>query len=118
MSYSAQTQITIEGIAGGKKECVIAAICEGWDPDNVPPEDYGVSEDDILLTGWNTLYGGESAGEFACRVAVVAWKANGGFCPIWVNVHPEDDPPCDTIEFTEEDYEEMRPGEGIDEVCY
>ncbi len=108
MSLSYRMQVAVEEFSHGRKEALIEAIRQEWDPDSLPPEEYGPSGDEILLSGTNALYGGEGAGGFAARAARAIWRANGGYCSICVDAQPDDGEPCDTIELSRDDYDMLK----------
>ena len=108
MSTSTRIVVTVEELQHHKKEVVLEAIRREWDPYNVPPEDYGSTEDEIPPHRHEHPLRRGRRGGFAVRVARAIWQANGGYCPIWVDAQPDDEAPCDTIELSRDDYDRLR----------
>jgi hypothetical protein len=78
---------------------------EGWweDPNN------GAF---MSATGDDVLTGGEGDDEFAQRLSMAVWKANGGFCKVMVVSTYMENLPCEAFELTEEDCKKLCEEDG------
>ena len=105
MSQSYSMHVEIKNFNPFNKDEIIAAAYAMWEF-----EDWWETEDAgrfMSATGDDMLTGGESDDEFAQRLSMVVWKANGGFCKVKVIATYMENLPCETFELNEEDCKKL-----------
>lgn len=71
-------------------------------------EDWYEREGKLTCCAESFLGAGESEKEFAERVSVAVWRANGKFCDVSVHATYLEDLPCETFSFDESDFERLK----------
>ena len=107
MSRLYEMTVTISGYAEDKKDEIMDACKGEWNFDDMFA--YTTTEELPKLCGsaQGSLVGGESEDEFAKRLALAIWKANGTFCHIEVCATYMEELPHETYIMDEEEYEVM-----------
>ena len=103
MSRYYEMMVTISDFAADKQAVVEAAANDEWDFTDCS-EGNGL----IMLTGKESLCGGESEAEFAERITKAIWQANGQFCEVEVCATYLENPPYETYHLDEDDYEMLQ----------
>jgi len=88
---------------------IIRACCDEWD---FEPDDFTRQRTDplkrrydtVIATAQGNLCGGEQEHEFAKRLAMAVWKANGGFCLVEVRAVYLEELPYETYTYDEDDF--------------
>jgi hypothetical protein len=91
---------------------IIRACCEEWD---FEADDFTRQRtdplkrryDSVTATAQGNLCGGEQEQEFAQRLTLTIWKANGGFCPVEVRSVYLEELPYETYMYDEDDFKAM-----------
>ena len=89
-----------------RMEDVVDACNGEWEFNLEGPTDL-IGDGSLRGTGEDCLYGGESPEEFAQRLSKAVWKANGGFCEVYVRCYDLENIPCESYEYDEETFKEM-----------
>jgi len=81
-----------------------------------PFEDWWFSGDEdqgatMKVSAQHQLCGGESEDEFAERLSVAIWRANGGYCEVAVNATYLEELPYESYSLDEADYARLIQGE-------
>ena len=63
--------------------------------------------DKVIATAQGNLCGGEQEHEFAQRLTMAIWKANGGFCLVEVRSVYLEDLPYESYSYDEDDFKTM-----------
>lgn len=106
-------RIEVRGYNADRADAIRKAAEQEWDwgtewrehvvRDAENPENVAVRVADSY--GESNLTGGESEDEFAWRVQLAIWKANGAFCEVNVTATYLEDLPCETYLGGENEYE-------------
>ncbi|MCG8583112.1 MAG: hypothetical protein MI757_00170 [Pirellulales bacterium] len=103
MSRYYEMMVTVSDFATDRQAAVEAAANREWDFTDCSEGD-GI----IVLTGQESLCGGESEAEFAERITKAIWQANGEFCEVEVRVTDLENIPCETYQLDEDGYERLQ----------
>ena len=106
MSRLYRMNVQVLGYDTEKAEAVVDACNEEWDFDMEVPED-SQAHASLEGTGEGWLCGGESEEEFAQQLSKAVWKANGGFCEVYIRCYDLENIPCESYEYDEETFKEM-----------
>jgi hypothetical protein len=94
-----------------KEKEIIAAANEEWNFDDEPEtretDYYGKPDHQLILSGNSYLGGGEVEQEFADRLAVAIYKANGKFCGVLVISTYLEELPTEEFKFELKDYRRL-----------
>lgn len=109
MSRAYEMTVEIKDYKARNLPKIIRACCEEWDFD---ADDFTRQRTDplkrrydtVIATAQDNLCGGEQEHEFAKRLAVAIWKANGGFCPVEVRAVYLEELPYETYTYDEDDF--------------
>jgi hypothetical protein len=86
-----------------KSKAIKTAAAHEW-----PFTDWEKSEDELGCSAESSLCGGESEEEFAERLTVAIWRANGAYCDVLITAtFLEIEPPSEEHQFDEDDYERL-----------
>ena len=101
--------VKIDNYAPERKERVIEACRDEWE---FEPDAFDAfrpracdTPDPLTATGRSSLCGGETESEFADRLAVAVWRANGRFCQVTVAATFLDELPYESHVRDETDYD-------------
>jgi hypothetical protein len=108
--------VEIKGYRARKLPKIIHACCEEWD---FEPDDFTRQRTDplkrrydkVIATAQGDLCGGEQEHEFAKRLAMAIWEANGGFCLVDVRAVYLEELPYESYTYDEDDFKTMK-GQG------
>ena len=112
MSRLYEMSVSIKDYKAGRLKQITRACCEEWDFD---PDDFIRERTDplkrrydrLIATAQGDLCGGEQEHEFAKRLAMAIWKANGGFCLVEVRAVCLEELPYERYTYDEDDFESM-----------
>ena len=99
MSRHYSMTVTISGFSKAKRKAIEKAATEEWGFD-----DWSERGGKLSASYDSNLCGGETEVEFAERLSVAVWRANGRFCKVEVNATYLEELPCETHELGEDDY--------------
>lgn len=105
MSRSYSMSVNIKDVDKQRIEQLKEAALNEWGFDEWCHPCAGCDE----LTGWGDgwLCGGESDDEFAQRLTLAIWRANGAFCSVYVVATYLEDLPYESYELDEDDYSRL-----------
>jgi hypothetical protein len=95
--------VSINDFNKDKAEEIKAAAKRHW-----PFDEWHVFGDELASCEDGNLCEGESEEEFAERLSLAVWKANGAFCTVGITATYLEDLPCECYELGEEDYERLK----------
>jgi hypothetical protein len=101
-------ELTVTGFNPGKEDTIVGAVLNEWgfeDSDHISHDDGDILE----FRGQDSLYGGESEEQFADRIAITVWKANGKYCKVQVLAVNLEDPPAERHTRLDTDYKKLMP---------
>ena len=103
MSRFYEMSVEVSGYVPAKAADIQAAAEEEW-----PFADWWRAGDDEAATmhasGQSSLCGGETDEEFAERLSLAIWRANGGYCRVSLDATFLENLPYETYELDEADY--------------
>jgi len=102
MSRCYEMFVRVSGVAPDKIEAVKNAAEEEWRFDG-----WYDQNGELTACGQDRLCGGETADEFAQRLAKAVWTANGGGCRVEVHATCQE-VPYEAYCFDEDDYRRLR----------
>jgi hypothetical protein len=94
--------ITISGFNKAKRNVIEEAATKQWGF-----EDWSEYGKQLSASGDSNLCGGETEVEFAERLSLAVWKANGKFCKVEVNATYLEELPYETYELDKDDYKRL-----------
>jgi hypothetical protein len=108
--------VEISGHDAGKIEAVKDAAAGEWKFD-----DWNECDGKLSAYADGHLCGGESEKQFAERVSMAVWRANGKFCDVSIVATCLEDLPCETYSLDEDDFDRLKaesekPGRLLDET--
>jgi hypothetical protein len=99
--------VVIVGQDAGKVEAIKAAAEAEW-----PFENWVEGGGQLQAYGENQLCGGVTEEEFAERLTLAIWRANGAFCEVTVHATYMEELPYATYSLDEDDYARLIAGRG------
>ena len=103
MSRAYQMNIMISGYDSSKTEAITKAADEEWEF-----EGWDETDNDLYASGTDSLYGGETEGQFTFRISKAIWEANGAFCKVKVDAFCLEDMPHESHELSQDDYDNVQ----------
>lgn len=86
-----------------KSKAIKKAVANEW-----PFTEWEEGEDGLGCSAESSLCGGESEEEFAERLTVAIWRANGAYCDVLLTaMYLEIEPPSQEHQLDEDDYERL-----------
>ena len=116
MSRAYEMTVEIKDYKARNLPKIIRACCEEWDfeADDFtndrhydPPSQKLRRARKVIATAQGNLCGGEQEQEFAQRLTMAIWKANGGFCLVEVRSVYLEELPYETYMYDEDDFKTM-----------
>jgi len=105
MSRFYQMSVEVSGHDPAKVAQIQEAAEAEW-----PFDDWFDSGENLTASGQANLSGGEGEEEFAERLSLTIWRANGGYCRVSVDSTYLENLPYETHELDEEDYARLTEG--------
>jgi hypothetical protein len=102
MSRFYEMTVEISGHDPEKEAAIQAAATKEW-----PFDDWICSEGNMRASAQDSLCGGETEEEFAERLSIAIWHANGYFCEVIVNATYLENQPYEIHSLDEDDYERL-----------
>ena len=112
MSRAYEMTVEIKDYKGKRLKQIERACRKEW---NFAPDDF-IRErtdplkrryDKVIATAQGNLCGGEQEQEFAKRLTMAIWKANGGFCLVEVRSVYLEELPYESYSYDEDDFKTM-----------
>ena len=112
MSRWYECAVEIKDYKSSRLKQIERACCEEWEfsPDDFIRERTDPLKrryDKVIATAQGSLCGGEQEHEFAKRLTMAIWKANGGFCFVEVRTVYLEELPYETYTYDEDDFKSM-----------
>lgn len=106
MSKFYRMDVEVRKYDTSKMEAIVDACNGEWEFNIEGPTDL-IGDGSLRGTGESHLCSGESEEEFTQRLSKAVWKANGGFCEVYVRCCYLENIPCESYEYDEETFKEM-----------
>jgi len=106
MSLAYEMHVEVRGFNQERAEDIKNAANEEW-----PFGGWNGSPYCLVAIGQSQLCGGETEDEFAARLAITIWQANGGCCRVGLCATYLEELPYETHVLDKEEYERWRGGE-------
>lgn len=107
MSRFYNMNVEISGHDADKTAAIKDAATREWEFN-----DWDVYDGKLTANADGSLCGGETEKQFAERLSVAVWAANGKFCNVSIDATYLENLPCETYSLDEDDFERLKAESG------